>query len=608
MEENTRNYILAIALSLGVLLIWQFYFAPPPKKADTPVEQQQSQQAPSNTQGGPQSAPGSTPPRPQGQATVPTVPGANRQAALSTAPRVKIDTPRLRGSLSLKGARLDDLVLKDYKVTVEPDSPQVTLLSPSGSEHAYYAEHGWVGDGSAQLALPGADTIWTAETAESLTPGTPLTMTWDNGEGLVFKRIISVDKNYMFSVRQEVQNNTGNPVTLYPYALVSRHGTPKIQSLYILHEGLIGVAGEKGLQEIDYDDVLDDGPFNFNNQTGGWLGITDKYWASVVIPNQETRYQSSFSATMQNNVPRYQTDYLLDPVKVAAGETASVEGHLFAGAKETRLMDAYSENLGIKKFDLLIDWGWFYFLTKPLFFALDYFFHLFGNFGLSILFVTVVIKLILFPLANKSYASMSKMKKLQPEMQRIKERYAEDRTRQQQALMEMYKKEKVNPASGCLPILIQFPVFFALYKVLYVTIEMRHAPFYGWIKDLSAPDPTTIFNLFGLIPWDPPHFLMIGIWPLIMGLTMVVQMRLNPAPPDPVQAKIFAWMPVFFTFLMASFPAGLVIYWTWNNLLSIVQQAYIMRRHDVEIALFDNFSFGKKDGKDTKKAGNKSKS
>jgi YidC/Oxa1 family membrane protein insertase len=354
--------------------------------------------------------------------------------------------------------------------------------------------------------------------------------------------------------------------------------------------------GEDGLQEIDYDDAIDDKVMTFKNIKGGWLGITDKYWAAVIVPDQNSAYQGRITGNTVNKQERFQTDYLGSAVQIADGGKASVQGFLFAGAKEVDVVDADAEHYKIDRFDLLIDWGWFYFLTKPLFFILDYFNKLLGNFGISILVVTVLIKLVMFPLANKSYVSMSKMKKLQPEMTKIKERFPDDKTRQQQATMELYKKEKVNPASGCLPIIIQIPVFFALYKVLFVTIEMRHAPFFGWIKDLSAPDPTTVFNLFGLIPWDPPSILMVGIWPLIMGVSMFVQMRLNPAPPDPIQAQIFAWMPVMFTFLLAPFPAGLVIYWAWNNTLSVLQQGFIMKRQGVPIALFENMGFGKKKG------------
>lgn len=600
MDENNRNFLLAIVLSIGVLLGWNYFFAvPQPDQVQKPAEQSQ-QTAPGTPPAAPTPQPSASgaPPQPAAQAPAPGVApapaGASREAALRGSTRIPVATPRLKGSIALKGARIDDLILKDYRITAEPGSENVTLFSPSGANDAYYAEHGWVSDGSTKVNLPTSNTEWTTQSSGSLKPGSPLTLAWDNGENLIFKRIISVDENYMFTVRQEVENRTGNPIRLYPYALISRHGTPDVQSFYILHEGLVGVLGEQGLQEIDYEDAIEDKRIKFKAQIGGWLGITDKYWASVIIPNQQARYQGHFSGTIKAGKESYQADYLLDPVTVQPGATGKVESQLFAGAKETFVIDEYAERYKIDRFDLLIDWGWFYFLTKPLFFAIDYFFKLVGNFGLSILIVTVLIKLALFPLANKSYASMSKMKKLQPEMTKLKERYKDDKTRQQQALMDLYKKEKVNPASGCLPILVQIPVFFALYKVLFVTIEMRHAPFYGWIKDLSAPDPTTMFNLFGLIPWDPPTFLMIGIWPLIMGLTMFVQMRLNPAPPDPIQAKIFAWMPVMFTFLLAPFPAGLVIYWAWNNLLSIIQQAYIMKSQGVEIALFDNFGLKKK--------------
>ena len=599
MDENNRNLLLAVVMSIAVLFAWQAFLAP-----EQPQQTQQQQQTTGAPQpGAPATAPqpdaAGSPPQPGGgQATAPSsapaVSGASRKSALSASKRVTIETPNLKGSISLTGARIDDLILRKYRETVDPDSPNVTLFSPSGSQKPYYAEHGWVGDGTAKLKLPNASSEWTPVSSGALKPGSPVTLEWDNGEGLTFRRVISIDDNYLFNVRQEVENKTGDAITLYPYALISRHGKPELQSFYILHEGLVGVSGEDGLQEIDYEDAIEDKTTTFKNVVGGWLGITDKYWAAVVIPDQKAPYQARYSGSFLNGKDRYQTDYLASPVQVAPGGKASTQGLLFAGAKEVDVVDDEAAKYSIDRFDLLIDWGWFYFLTKPLFFAIDYFNKLVGNFGLSILIVTVLIKLVMFPLANKSYASMSKMKKLQPEMTKLRERYADDKMRQQQALMDLYKKEKVNPASGCLPILIQIPVFFALYKVLFVTIEMRHAPFYGWIKDLSAPDPTTMFNLFGLIPWDPPNILMVGIWPLIMGFTMFVQMRLNPAPPDPIQAKVFAWMPVIFTFLLAPFPAGLVIYWAWNNFLSILQQAFIMRKHGVEITLFENIGIKKK--------------
>ena len=588
MDENNRNFILAIVLSIGVLFAWQYFFVPkhqPPVKPEGEQTQQVEPGPPQPQTGGEPSSGGAPQP---GAATAATM---TREEALAQSPRVAIDTPSLKGSIALKGGRIDDLTLKDYRETVEPTSPMVVLLSPAGGPGAYYAEHGFVGgDAGADLALPTADTLWTAETQGPLTQSSPVTLTYDNGKGLKFTRTISVDDKYMFTVDDKVANTGSESVTLYPYALVSRHEMPHVQGFYILHEGLIGVVDDGGLEEIAYKKALENPPAIFKSQHG-WLGITDKYWATVVIPEQGKAFDAKFSGTLTDGRERFQTDYLMGPLAIPAGGTGEAKGQVFAGAKEVNTVDAYAEKYAIPKFDLLIDWGWFYFLTKPLFFALDFFYKLVGNFGVAILIVTLCIKLVLFPLANKSYVSMSKMKLLAPEMQRIKERYGDDRMRQQQAMMELYKKEKVNPASGCLPILVQIPIFFALYKVLFVTIEMRHAPFFGWIKDLSAPDPTSVFNLFGLIPWDPPHFLMIGIWPLIMGVTMWVQMKLNPAPPDPVQAKIFAWMPVFFTFLLASFPAGLVIYWAWNNTLSVLQQSVIMARQGVEIPLLENLGF-----------------
>jgi YidC/Oxa1 family membrane protein insertase len=415
-----------------------------------------------------------------------------------------------------------------------------------------------------------------------------VTLSWDNGEGLEFNRTISVDDRYLFTLKDEV-NNTGNaPVTLYPYALISRHGTPQVSGYYILHEGLIGYLGDQGLQEYPYKKIDDAKQVSFN-VTNGWLGITDKYWASALLPDTNAKLQARFSSNPSGNLHTYQTDYLLDPVTVAIGGTGTANARLFAGAKEAGVvgvfpfagLGGYNKELGLNHFDLLIDWGWFYFITKPMFLGLDFFYRFFGNFGISILLVTVIVKLLFFPLANKSYASMAKMKSIQPQLQALKERYPDDKVKQQQEMMEIYRKEKINPVAGCLPVVIQIPVFFSLYKVLFVTIEMRHAPFYGWIHDLSAPDPTTFVNLFGLIPFDPPSalaFLHIGAWPMIMGVTMWLQQKLNPQPPDPVQAKMFMLLPIVFTYMLSQFAAGLVIYWAWNNLLSIAQQQWLMRR------------------------------
>ena len=600
MNSENRNYILAIALSILVLVGWQLLIGIPQMRKQQAAQQaaQQTEQAASSTQDtGTQPQPGAAQPGTATQPTVGTgaaVPGgqaavseASRAEVLASTARVPIKAPDVTGSINLKGARIDDLSLTHYHETVDKTSPIITLLSPSGSPHPYYVELGWTVAPGSDTAVPTAQTEWTAPAGATLTVDTPVELTWDNGAGLIFHRTFSVDEHYMFTVDQRVENTTEAAVTLYPYGLVSRHGKPETRSFYILHEGLLGVLGETGLHEIKYDKVVKDGPTTVK-ATGGWLGITDKYWATTLIPDQKAEYQGRFSANTSQPVVTYQSDYLLDPVTVAPGATGDVTTHVFAGAKQVKLINAYEDTLNIERFDLMIDWGWFYFITKPMFTAIHFFHQLFGNFGIAILVVTVIVKLIFFPLANKSYASMSRMKLVQPEMTKIRERFADDKQKQQQAMMELYKKEKINPLSGCLPIVVQIPVFFSLYKVLFVTIEMRHAPFFGWIHDLSAPDPTTVFNLFGLIPWDPPSFLLIGIWPLIMGVTMFVQMKLNPAPPDPTQAMIFTWMPIFFTFLLASFPAGLVIYWAWNNTLSILQQYTIMRRQGVKVELWDN--------------------
>ena len=495
-----------------------------------------------------------------------------REEALAASPRIAIDTPSLKGSIALKGGRIDDLTLMDYRETVDPGSPNVVLLSPAGGPLPYYAEYGWAGTDK-ELSLPTADTLWTAANSGALTPQSPVTLTYDNGKGLKFTRTITVDDKYMFTVADAVTNGGADPVAISPYGLVYREQIPAKTSYWILHEGLIGVADQgvswcgtfvpSALCQTPYKKAmaLNGTQREFTSNTG-WLGITDKYWATVLVPPQDKGFNAQFSGATVGDQGQFLTEFKMNPLEVAPGASAESKNQLFAGAKEVHLVDAYAKSNNIPKFDLLIDWGWFYFLTRPMFYALDFFYKLVGNFGVAILIVTLCIKLVLFPLANKSYVSMSKMKKLGPEMQRIKERYGEDRVRQQQAMMELYKKEKVNPASGCLPILVQIPVFFSLYKVLFVTIEMRHAPFFGWIKDLSAPDPTSVFNLFGLLPFDPSqvpvigHLLAIGAWPLIMGVTMWAQMKLNPAPPDPVQQKVFAWMPVFFTFLLAASRRG----------------------------------------------------
>ncbi len=599
---DQKNTIVAILLSVIILIGWQYFFTGPQmekQKAAKEAQQQQQQQPQQQQQS---QTPGTTAPGAAPTPGAPTTrPGtAPRESVIAASPRIQIDTPRLRGSIALKGARIDDVSLKDYRETVDPKSPNIKLLSPAGSPDPFYAEFGWVAPAGSKAKLPNADTVWTAATGGALTHTQPVVLSWDNGEGLTFRRTIAVDANFMFTVNDTVENTGADAATIYGYGLISRHGTPKVEGFYILHEGLIGVLGEGKLHEITYGDIAGEPPQTFKS-TGGWLGITDKYWAATLIPDQAMPMQARFASSKIGALDTFQTDYLLDATTIAPGAKVSSQARLFAGAKEVAVVDGYEAQYGIKNFELLIDWGWFYFVTKPMFFALDYFFRLTGNFGIAILIVTVIIKIFFFPLANKSYASMARMKAVQPQMLEIRERFGDDKVKQQQAMMDLYKREKINPVSGCLPILIQIPVFFALYKVLFVTIEMRHAPFFGWIRDLSAPDPTTVFNLFGLIPWDPSvvpvlgPFLMLGVWPLIMGATMFVQMKMNPAPPDPTQKMIFDWMPLFFTFLLASFPAGLVIYWAWNNFLSVLQQGAIMRKHGVKIELFDNVKgmFGK---------------
>jgi YidC/Oxa1 family membrane protein insertase len=605
---DSRNTIIAVILSGLVLIAWQYFYNIPQMERQRAQSQQQAELTKTAPAPAPTTAPSIAPeagsPPTQATNAPPTsnAPMVNRDAAIAATPRIKIETPSVAGSISLKGARIDDLSLVKFRDTVDPNSPAIVLFSPSGTASPYYAEFGWVPAAGSSVRLPDQNTMWQQEGSGSLTPSTPVTLKYDNGEGLTFRRTISVDDRYLFTIKDEVANTGNGQVTLYPFALISRHGTPPVSGYYILHEGLIGYLGEEGLQQYTYKKIDDAKTANFK-VTNGWLGITDKYWASALLPDTKAQLQARFSSNLVGAVRTYQTDYLEDPQTIAIGGTGGVSTRLFAGAKEASVVGmnfpiwgfgGYNRELGLNHFDLLIDWGWFYFITKPMFLGLDFFYRLFGNFGISILLVTVIVKLLFFPLANKSYASMAKMKSVQPQLQALKERYPDDKVKQQQEMMEIYKKEKINPIAGCLPVALQIPVFFSLYKVLFVTIEMRHAPFFGWIKDLSAPDPTNLFNLFGLLHFDPTqlplfgHYLALGVWPIIMGITMWVQMKLNPTPPDPTQQLIFGWMPLIFTFMLAGFPAGLVIYWAWNNLLSVLQQSFIMRRNGVKVELLDN--------------------
>ncbi|MEO0327572.1 MAG: membrane protein insertase YidC [Pseudomonadota bacterium] len=592
MNDNTKNTILAVVLSIIVLIGWQaLYIAPKLEEerriAEATAEREITQNTqPQTSQSGQAGQAGVIPSEgltaPAGgsetQATV------SRDAALNETSRVTIETELLLGSINLLGARIDDLKLRNYRETIDPESPLITLLSPRGSDAAYFAEFGYLETASSGK-VPGPQTQWQTDDKDLAANGS-VTLSWTNEKDIRFERTISLDDAYMFTVSDRVINETGGSVDLTPYGRIARFGTPETQNIFVLHEGLIGMLGEEeGLQEIDYDDLQDEKEISQGRVDQGWLGMTDKYWATALIPT--TSFKPTFSYHDRGSA-LYQTDFVGEASVISDGQTGEFTHRLFAGAKKSALIDQYETELGVYKFELMIDWGWFYFITKPLFWLLNWLFGIVGNFGVAILIATVIVKALFFYFANLSYASMAKMKKVQPEMMEIRERHSEDKMKQQQEMMALYKREKINPAAGCWPILIQIPVFFALYKVLFVTIEMRHAPFFGWIQDLAAPDPTSIFNLFGLLPFEVGGLFLVGVWPIIMGVTMFMQMQMNPTPPDPTQAMIFKWMPLVFTFMLATFPAGLVIYWAWNNFLSILQQGFIMRRHGTKIELFDN--------------------
>ena len=576
---DQKNFIVAIVLSVVIILGWQTLF--PPKHPTPPQQQTTSQSGQPNAPAGGQTS--GQPGAPQAPAAQPAQPQTvSREEALSRSPRVTFSTPELLGSIALKGARLDDVRLAKHREELDPKSPPVPVLSPVGGEHPYYAEFGWTSS-DAGVKVPGPDSVWTAS-SPTMEVGKPVHLTWDNGAGLIYALDVSLDEHFMFSVKQSVENKTDKPVTLFPWGLVVRFGEHKAEGTYVLHEGPYGVFNSS-LKEFSYSDFKDNKQQKLST-TGGWVGITDKYWMATLVPDQKSKVDVTLKGTGAGNDIKYQIDYVGQPVTVAPGASGTADSHLYAGAKIVRVIDAYRENLGIDRFDLTIDWGWFSFFTKPMFWVLEWLYAQIGNFGVAILILTVIVKALFFPLANKSYAAMSKMKALQPEMEKLKARYGEDKQRMNQELMQLYRREKVNPAAGCLPILVQIPVFFALYKVLYTTIEMRHQPFFGWIHDLSAPDPLTIFTGFGLFHWQVPeflHFFNIGLWPLIMGVTMYVQQQLNPPQADPMQQRIFQFLPIMFTFMMAPFQAGLVIYWAWSNTLSIAQQYFIMRRYGAPI-------------------------
>lgn len=571
---DQKRLLAAIALSIGILLTFEVYnrsqnpapVAPPPAASTAAVPLP------------------STPATPGGTAAPAAGTSVTAAPAAVPARMVPVENPRVQGRISARGLMLESLILRDYRETIERNSPLVTLLAPRNTPEGYFAQWGWTAADS-RTRVPDNDTDWNVS-GGPLTATTPVTFTWDNGQGQVFEAVLSLDSNYMFHMQQRVRNTSAEPVQLLPWARIRRERTPQVAGFFILHEGFIAVQDGR-LTEITYTDGKKEqtGPRRAlgsawdNEAAEGWAGLSDKYWLTALTRADDgTRLRSAFRHIQDGPVDRWQVDVAPPaPVTIAPGATDALATRLFAGAKEVRLLDDYATRLRIQDFDKAIDFGWFYFITKPFFYGLDWLFVLTGNMGIAILLFTLGLKIAFFPLANKAYKSMSRMRLLAPKMTEIRERYKEEPQKMQAEMMGLYKSEKINPASGCLPILIQIPVFFALYKVLFVTIEMRHAPFFGWILDLSAPDPTNFFNLFGLIPFDPPAFLHLPAWAIAMGLTMYFQQKLNPQPPDPIQQKIFQWMPVIFTFMLASFPAGLVIYWTWNNLLSIGQQWYIMR-------------------------------
>jgi YidC/Oxa1 family membrane protein insertase len=587
VDNQNKNLILATALSFLVIVGW-FLLFPPPEPPATPAPTVQT-----DATGAVVPAPGALP--------VETV--VAREEVLTRSPRVPVKTERLGGSISLTGGRIDDLDLLNYFETIEPGSPTVTLLNPAGSPGAYYALYGWSpGPGMAADAVPGPSTPWEIESGETLTETTPVTLVWDNGQGLTFRRTFAIDANFMFTVTQAVENRTGAPVELAPYGIIARHGVPTdLRNFYILHEGVIGMANGqlietkwKNIPDMAFDPAEQANVEKIDVATDGWIGFTDHYWMSTLVgqPGQPFTAVTKYSPASDT----FQTDMRLPPMTVAPGETAEATTWLFAGAKEWATIRDYQNEKGIDRFVDAIDWGWFFFLTKPIFRALHLMHAVIGNMGLAIIGLTILIKAILFPLAYKSYVSMSKMKALQPQMEKLKEAAGDDRMKLQTEIMALYKREKVNPAAGCLPILLQIPIFFSLYKVIFVTLELRHAPFFGWIRDLSAPDPTSILNFFGLLPWATPDqgslffIVSIGALPILLGVSMWLQMKLNPAPTDATQAMIFAWMPWIFMFMMGGFASGLVVYWIANNLITFGQQYAIMRSQGVPPDVFGNIT------------------
>lgn len=588
--ETQRNMIIAVVLAVIVMFLWEIFYNQPTREAQQ-VARQQAQQFQAQQELERLANQEFTQPAEAKKSAVQnenfaiefddsvgTAPIAapSREEVLARNTRIKIDNQRLHGSIRLEGARFDDITLADYKQALGEDSPEVVLMNPSGTDKADFIELGWAAF-DRNIITPNSGSKWQIEQGGELAVGNPLVMSWENGQGLTFKRKVTLDENYMFHVEDSVINNTEATVKLSPYGLISKSETAEDTGpLGISHIGPVGVLDEI-LQEVTYDELLSDGDVKFE-QTSGWFGFADKYWLKSLLPANGEQFKVNFRSKLKGNQRKFQVDYLGQAREVPTGGTASYQTRIFAGAKELDLLEAYSEKYEIKMFDRAIDFGWFYFLTKPMTHVIQFFHEIAGNFGVAILMLTLVVKLCLFPIARKGYIAMGKIRNLQPKIKELSERYKEDKVKLQQEMLALYKKEKVNPASGCTPILLQIPVFFALYKVLYISIDMRHAPFFGWVKDLSAPDPTSVWNAFGMLPYDSPEFLAIGIWPFIMMGTMYLQQAAMPAPTDPTQAQIMKLLPAIFVLLFYSFPAGLVIYWSFSNSLTFLQQTYFTRR------------------------------
>ena len=566
---DSRNVIFAIALSFAVLFGWSVIFETPKIEEQKKLEQNENYQKDVQS-----------PDAPSVDVEEKDTNIISRKDAIKSTKRISFENPNVVGSISLKGALIDDITFKKYNETLGSDK-KVTYLNPEETNEGYFIETGWAASNIESIALPNKNTVWKVKGNSKLSAGSPVIIEWNNKSGLIFRKKIELDDKFLFRITQEIQNKSSGVVELYPYAQITRNQKPVLEAgsmsgTLILHDGFIGVFNED-LEEYDYDDIKD--KKKEHNAESGWLGITDKFWITALVPEKNQSFRGEFVYKSES----FKANYILNkPIIVQPSSSKTSGTKIFVAAKEVKIIDGYAESEAINKFDLTIDWGWLYFLTKPLFFIINYLFELTKNFGIAIILVTAAVRLLFFPFANYSFRSMAKMKILQPELLRLKELHKGDKVKLQQEMMTLYKREKVNPLSGCLPILIQIPFFFAIYKMLLISLEMRHQPFFGWIKDLSAQDPTSIFNIFGLIPWDPPSFLIIGAWPIMMGATMYLQQKLNPTPPDPVQAKIFMFFPLFLTIILAPFPAGLVVYWTVNNVLTIAQQWTIMRTTTVK--------------------------